>query len=390
MRSLAAQRSGRCISKRYFNSGIRLQWQCSRGHEWKAFPANVIRGSWCPHCAGVKRLTLREMQVLAGHQGGECLSKRYVNNATKLRWRCAGGHEWEAAPAPVKKGQWCPYCARVARLTLQELLAIAAQRGGECLSPEYINTSRHLRWKCARGHQWDAIPASVKKGSWCPHCVHNHQLRLQEMQQIARDRGGSCISKRYTNNETALLWECRRGHRWKATPSNVKRGLRKRGTWCLRCYNLRRVFRSRDSIEKMRDLASNRGGKCLSREYVNSKTRLEWECAEGHRWWTAPVTVGGGSWCPVCAHTQRLTLAEFRTLAASRGGKCLSRKYKNKETKLRWQCVTGHRWFAKAGNVKRGAWCRRCANNQRRNRWNHSQQVPLEFKVPTTTKTGAA
>jgi hypothetical protein len=145
-------------------------------------------------------------------------------------FQCSRNEEWSTDQRGARKqktrkqGQWCPYGARVARLTLQELRAIAAQRGGQCLSLRYVNTSRHLRWKCAGGHQWDAISASVKKGSWCPHCVHNHKLRLQEMQQIARDRGGSCISKRYTNNETALLWECRRGHRWKATPSNVKRG----------------------------------------------------------------------------------------------------------------------------------------------------------------------
>ncbi|WP_373322126.1 zinc-ribbon domain-containing protein [Paraburkholderia adhaesiva] len=42
---------------------------------------------------------------------GECLSERYVNNETKLRWRCAKGHEWEAVPASVIKGSWCPQCA---------------------------------------------------------------------------------------------------------------------------------------------------------------------------------------------------------------------------------------------------------------------------------------
>ena len=36
-----------------------------------------------------------------------------------------------------------------------------------------------------------------------------------------------------------------RGHRWRAAPSNVKPKGRKRGSWCLECYNLRREFQSK-------------------------------------------------------------------------------------------------------------------------------------------------
>ena len=329
----------------------------------------MTRGSWCSDCAGVKRLTIREMRLLAKNRGGQCLSNHYLNNETKLTWRCAAGHEWKAAPAAVKSGHWCPHCAHAVRLTLQELRSVAVERGGHCLSNEYVNGEKHLRWKCAVGHEWDATPASIRRGSWCPYCVHNHKLKLEEIQQIARERGGKCISTRYRNNRTTLVWECRRGHRWRALPTNVKGGSRKRGTWSLKCYNLRRIFRSRDDIERMRRLASKHGGRCLSDEYVNSKTRLVWGCTKGHCWHAVPVAVASGSWCPVCAHNQRLTLREFRQIASRRDGRCLSREYKNKETKLKWRCAAGHEWFAKPGGIKRGSWCNLCAINQRRSAW---------------------
>ncbi len=179
----------------------------------------------------------------------------------------------------------------------------------------------------------------------------------------------NAFPRHITNCYTNLVWECVRGHRWKALPSNVKGSSRKRGTWCLKCANLRRVFNSPGDIEKMRDLARARGGRCLSQEYVNSNTRLEWECEQGHRWRAVPRTVSAGSWCPICARNQRLTLEEFQTLARRRGGKCLSSEYKNKETKLRWRCSLGHDWFAKPGDVKKGSWCRKCAIERRRSRW---------------------
>lgn len=369
MRRIATRRGGRCLSQRYLDSRTPLYWSCKRGHRWKAMPTNVSKGSWCPECAHRKRLTLREMRALAEGRGGECLSDRYTNNRTKLRWLCAGGHQWEAAPGLVKRGNWCPHCARVARLSLDAMGGIAASRGGRCLSTEYRNVGNPLLWRCKEGHQWIATAASVRGGKWCPLCAHNRRLGLHAMQYLAEERGGRCLSTHYINSRHPLLWQCRRTHRWRACAANVKGRTRKQGTWCPHCYNLRRQFHERDSIEAMQKLARSCGGLCLSDDYTNSKCKLLWQCDKGHRWRAVPVAVRRGSWCPVCARNIRLTLGEFHSLAIRRGGKCLSDRYVNKETALKWECALGHRWYARPGKVKRGAWCAKCVNLERRSRW---------------------
>ena len=55
--------------------------------------------------------TIRDMQELASSRGGQCLSTEYVDTKTKLKWKCAFGHEWEATPRLLKAGHWCPECA---------------------------------------------------------------------------------------------------------------------------------------------------------------------------------------------------------------------------------------------------------------------------------------
>jgi len=32
------------------------------------------------------------------------------------------------------------------------------------------------------------------------------------MQQVAKKRGGKCLSEKYVNAKTKLEWECRKGH----------------------------------------------------------------------------------------------------------------------------------------------------------------------------------
>ncbi|MBM3131471.1 MAG: NAD(P)-dependent oxidoreductase [Chloroflexi bacterium] len=58
-------------------------------------------------------LALKDMQEAAKFRGGECLSPNMIKGdlTTKLKWRCAFGHEFEASPTLVLLGgHWCPEC----------------------------------------------------------------------------------------------------------------------------------------------------------------------------------------------------------------------------------------------------------------------------------------
>jgi hypothetical protein len=58
-----------------------------------------------------EKLTIQSMQQLAERHGGRCVSDVYVNKESKLLWQCAVGHQWKAVPHSVKRDSWCPFCA---------------------------------------------------------------------------------------------------------------------------------------------------------------------------------------------------------------------------------------------------------------------------------------
>ena len=116
-----------------------------------------------------------QIHEIAFNNGGICLSPTYVSQSVKLRFRCEKNHEWETIPAVIFNSHWCPKCSSSKRglgrrLTINEMGQMAKERGGRCLSKEYINANTHLLWECNKGHQWNAIPNSIKRGSWCPVC----------------------------------------------------------------------------------------------------------------------------------------------------------------------------------------------------------------------------
>jgi len=181
MRALAVSRGGQLLSEYFINSTTKLRWRCAQGHEWEAIPNSVKQGSWCQKCgferSAIKRAhTIEEMQVLAAAKDGVCLSKTYANHRSKLRWRCASGHEWESAPSAILGGHWCRKCESIRlgkkyALTLQQIQKTAEVRGGRCLSDSYLNARQKLRWLCEKGHEWSANANSVRRGSWCPICA---------------------------------------------------------------------------------------------------------------------------------------------------------------------------------------------------------------------------
>lgn len=234
------------------------------------------------------------MRYIAESHGGGCLSDVYVNNYTKLTWQCKEGHQWEAIPRNIKRGGWCPVCCGKQTNTIEEMKELAKDHGGRCLSKEYINNSTGISWRCKEGHQWKAIPASIKRGSWCPTCAGIQKGTIEEMQDIARQRGGECVSKQYADRYSKLMWRCKDGHQWEATAEAIKRG-----QWCPACAGVQK-----GTLEEMQTIAKEREGKCLSRIYINNHSKLEWQCKKGHRWEAAPYNIKRGSWCPVCARSR--------------------------------------------------------------------------------------
>jgi hypothetical protein len=205
-----------------------------------------------PHMISVANYVLpdrlREMYDLARKKGGLCVSSKYVNNSTPIRWRCSIGHEWNASPASIRRGSWCPGC--IGHLppdeSLEVLKTLALERGGECLSAEYVHGKEKLRWRCNFGHVWEAAANNVKSGSWCPSCARKTQgpkrLGLQLCHEAAAAAGGKCLSTEYVNSDTKMSWECDKGHVWDAIAYSVVR----LGTWCRHCkgeriWNTRRA-----------------------------------------------------------------------------------------------------------------------------------------------------
>lgn len=55
------------------------------------------------------------------------------------------------------------------------------------------------------------------------------------LQDYAELKGGKLLSLEYENSTKFLLWECMKGHKWKASALEVLGKKNKSGKWCPKC-----------------------------------------------------------------------------------------------------------------------------------------------------------
>lgn len=284
----ARDKGGECLSESYENRCL-LLWQCDIGHRWSAPLNRIVAGHWCPKCAG-RSFTIDDIRDFARSKKGKCLSLNYVKSRKSLRWECHKGHSWTSSFYLAQK-TWCGECNQVERLkdTLREMQNLARERGGECLSDEH-SPNRKLKWRCRHGHEWEAHGYKVKRGNWCSVCSGVKKHTILDLRKVAKSRGGRILSTSYDNSHEILSWECAHGHRWEARFCDIKNNR----SWCPFCSG-------KKTLIHMDELAREHEGVCLSTRYTNSKTELKWKCKHGHVFWRTSQSVIRGSFCAVCS-----------------------------------------------------------------------------------------
>ncbi|MEX1002330.1 MAG: hypothetical protein WDZ35_09480 [Crocinitomicaceae bacterium] len=367
MQELAKKQGGKCLSKNYVRHDEPLKWQCKNKHTFKA-SRHIIqsRKNFCTECAVEYRLekNLKKVKEIVEKKGGKCLSEKYVSRFAKMKFQCEKGHVWETSFQSVYFDRsWCTYCMPNKKLEIEDIKKESKKRGWTCLSKTVGGNKDKLLWKCKRGHKVEMMVMLFQRGYGCGKCsrLDSKEAALKLMQKWAEKRGGKCLSTEYINTATNLLWECKNGHQIKMSRDVFKM---RKDTWCTACTN---DNRKKERYEEVVKYARRKGGKCLSKSYSRLSEPIAFECAKGHRWKTPPQNIlYSGTWCPACIPNAKLDIETMKQMAREKGGECLSTKYVNNTTELKWKCKKGHIWESRPANIRQGIWCPTCGLEKQR------------------------
>ena len=182
----------------------------------------------------------------------------------------------------------------------------------------------------------------------------NKKYNIELCRDYATKRNGLCLSEEYSGKK--LLWKCNIGHIWGATYNDIF----KSKSWCPECSPYKKL----NGLKEAQEISDSRKGKCLSKEYKNIESKLLFECDRGHQWYASLGDLkrkNRRGWCPECIGKKKLTIKIAHEEARKKGGKCLSKEYRDNKSFLTWQCEKGHIWDAPLCEIKsHGTWCVYC------------------------------
>ncbi|UIJ69607.1 hypothetical protein LW858_30995 (plasmid) [Bacillus cereus] len=230
------------------------------------------------------RKDIEEIQKLAQAKEGVCLSKRYINNKQKLFFKCKKGHIFQKRLNDLKSyDSWCPFCAKVRKLTPGYVEQILKD-----LKEEEVSLSQKL-----------------------PKSTTRNRLSIKDMCKLAQLNNGKCLSEDYVNIMTPLKWECHKGHKFEAIPNDVKNS----NTWCPYCSN-KKICDDNCLAIVYPDVAAEwhptLNGELMPYEVAfGSSERVWWQCRfdKNHTWQTRVVgRLNRG--CPRCWKGQKTSFPE--------------------------------------------------------------------------------
>lgn len=365
LRQRLAQFDLRLLDRKWAGWKTHYRFRCPRGHVTARGAIQIVHYTpSCPTCRQDEQLA--KLAGIAEAAGGRLLSKVYAGRTAAYHLVCGAGHTFTKSADKLHEGSWCRQCAHRQHSErmrdpdgMARMREAAAARGGECLTSVYTKLVDRYRFRCAASHEWETVGHEVVRGAWCRLCANSDKseayLRkdgLARLRRLAKEKRGVCLSTEYTGSKALYRFRCSEGHEWETLGARIVRG-----GWCLACRHESMRF----GLDRMHEIAAGHGGRCLSTEYRNTTTRVEWECAQGHRWLALPSSAVLGHWCAICSRERvKLGIDRMREVAVERGGRCISKVYVNSSTRLEWECGHGHRWLATPNTITQGHWCARC------------------------------
>ena len=167
--------------------------------------------------------------------------------------------------------------------------------------------------------------------------------------------GSKLISTEYISYKSKLDLICKKGHIFKITCGDLRAGC-----WCSKCAG-----NKKKTIEDVLNFIKTNypKAKLLSKEYINSKSKLDLICESGHNFNICYSCIKSGHWCAECSGNKKKTIKDVDIFISEKhpNSKLLSTEYKNAFGELDVICENKHSFKINWNHIYGGVWYPICA-----------------------------
>ena len=372
------------------NSGKKVWWKCSKGHEWQATIDSRNKGHSCPYCAGQKVIkgendlqTVNPTLAKEWHyEKNDGLTPMDVlpNSGKKVWWKCSKGHEWQAKIYHRNTVSDCPICHSERNTSLPEYALIFYLKK---YGLEIIHSYKE------KGYELDVyIPSKKIAIEYDGYFWHKNKTQ-EDLEKNHKCKRDGIILYRIREglsslNDSSIDYVIQKSHKdFSETLVKVLSDIIGKPIHidlskdAVAIENLREYTEKENSLlysnpEIAKEWNYEKNGNLRPEHFLaNSSKKVWWKCQKGHEW---QATIGSrniGRGCPYCSglfaikgendlQTVNPTLAKEWDYEKNNDLTPME-VLPNSEKKVWWKCDKGHEWQAIIGIRNKGQGCPYCS-----------------------------
>lgn len=176
------------------------------------------------------------------------------------------------------------------------------------------------------------------------------------IKNIAESKGGKILSEFYIDCEKKLQCMDKNGNHFTKLGNEIKKN-----KWSP--FESKRVYKKPEyHLNELRKIVESKGGKLISTEYINTRTKLEIEDKNGTRFFMTSSDIKRHHWSP---YEQNKVMKDpeyhlniLKEIAKKRGGELISTEYLGAKIKLEFEDSKQRRFFMTPDDAKgkKGRW----------------------------------
>jgi hypothetical protein len=243
----------------------------------------------------MKKLTFEYVKQYFKDNGCELLETEYINNSTKMKYKCSCGNISYIAFSHFKNGSRCKKCGNKKirekkQLSYEYVYTFFKDRGSELLEDTYINAHHKMTYRCTCGNISGISFNDFKYGKRCMKCSENEKLTFEHVKQYFEDHGCYLLEKEYINCRTKMKYRCLCGNISEIDFNHFQQGNR-----CLKCSGSEKL-----TIEYVKQYFKDNECEMLTNTYINNETKMSYRCSCGNVSQISFTSFQRGSRCNKC------------------------------------------------------------------------------------------
>lgn len=296
----------KCISTVYVNNKHKLSWQCLICYNIFSQSKSYIDKDFtkCTNCVNNNKFQklLDKLSILEG----KTFNTKYLGSHIKMDFVCKNNHLFKMTYNNiVNLGHWCPKCStnnniseNICRVYMEVLFGQFFPK----IRPKWLigNHNRNLELDGYCGNlnlAFEHQGSHHYKNTYSTNRLEKTIINDDIKRRICKDINVKLVIIPQLFNKTPLN-KLRQFIINESQRLGIEVPNKNAQVYLSDCYKNSKV----DVFERYTKIATTRGGKCISDEYLGANNeKLIWECQFGHQWKQFPYVIKKGHWCPICA-----------------------------------------------------------------------------------------